>query len=308
MFEKDKLAKAIAANDLQTITKIVNAKGPGILAKRLGVLSKRDAYQPGDEYLGRIFRKPAALAFALLVAEQKTIDHLQELGASPTDKVDSNYPNMLFAAAALGRKQALENWLDDYREAAQVRNADNDSLLHVACLHGQWRITELLLARGFYTRDKSDSGRTPLAYAEEANDRHSIRMLHQAEEATQVRAPVAPRLLPAAPETIKQKIDQTPVTSDVWHVIDADRVARVTNVPEIGYRLTEIFNFASGEVMRLNRNLESGAETAIVSSFADFQQAGVLGDAAARLGLRVDTAKLLSSGQSARGLIHKKPQ
>ncbi len=305
MFEKNKLLRAIIANDANAIRAIVAKNGSAILSKRLPVTFSRPPGEvwPGDDNIRGIFKKPPALALALIGVHAATDDLLVELGAAPLQRINANYPNMLFAAAALGRADILADWLDAYRGGAHARNDDNDSLLHIACLHNAQKVVILLLENGFYTTQKSFSDRSPLDYAEATNDRNLIALLHAAEKGAQMPrwqdhgpAPLAVPALPA-PE----------VALNEWHIIDADRIARVTDAPAIGYRLTEIFNFATGEVMRLNRNLETGAESAVISPISQMAQSDVVGDAAERLGRTLDLAQFMPA-PARKGIAHKKPE
>ena len=315
MFETRKLRRALIENDIDAIRALVAKHGAGLLDKRLPLSFSRDGGKhPGDQWLKKIFSGPTALGFALILERDDLVRTLVDLGASPLHHVDHNYPNMLFVAAALGRAEIVTEWVDAYRAASREINIDDDTLLHIACQHKQPKCVRVLLAHGFYTASKSTSGRSPLLYAEQAGDLESVKMLHAAERGqlpdrnerqgelvlrrAQRTGPV-PEVLPAA-------ILPTVQTPDGWHVIDDARVARVTDVPAIGYRLTEIFNFATGEVMRLNRNLETGAETAVVSSFADLLQHDVLADAAAQLGKVFDPEQMVLP-RNAKFLI-KKPE
>lgn len=302
MFETRKLRRALIDNDIDTIRALVAKHGAGILDKRLPLSFSRDGGKhPGDEWLKKVFSGPTSLGFALILERDDLVRTLVDLGASPLHRVDHNYPNMLFVAAALGRADVLVEWLDTYRGAARETNGDDDTLLHIACQHKQPNATRVLLARGFYTDSKSESGRSPLLYAEQAGDLESVKMLHaaergqlpdRAERAGEHDLRRASRSGPV-PQALPVAIAPTPAQRvDGWHVVDDSRVARVTDVPAIGYRLTEIFNFATGEVLRLNRNLETGAESAVVSSFADMAQPDVLADAAARLGKTLDPEQI----------------
>lgn len=312
MFETRKLRRALIDNDVDTIRSLVAKHGVALLDKRLPLsFSRDDGKYPGDEWLKRVFSGPTPLGFALIMQNDALARALVDLGASPLHRIDSNYPNMLFVAAALGRADVLTDWLDAYRAAAREVNGDDDTLLHIACMHRQPAVTRLLLARGFYTTSKSGSGRSPLLYAEQSGDLKSVTLLHAAERgdlpdsgarAGELILRRAQRTGPVPNAVPAQGFVAPPV--DGWHVIDAMRVARVTDASAIGYRLTEVFNFATGEVLHLNRNLETGAETAVVSSFADFTGHEVLADAAAYLGRTFDPAQL---GQRSRKALIKKP-
>lgn len=311
MFETRKLRRALIDNDIDTIRALVAKHGAELLAKRLPLsFSRDDGKHPGDQWLKKVFSGPTPLGFALIMQNDELARVLVDLGASPMQRVDSNYPNMLFVAAALGRGDILVEWIDAYRGAARELNGDDDTLLHVACMHRQPDVTRLLLARGFYTTSKSGSGRSPLLYAEQSGDLNSMKLLHAAERGEMPDKGVrtgelvlrrAQRTGPVPNAVAAADFAAAPV--DGWHVIDAMRVARVTDAPAIGYRLTAVFNFATGEVLRLNRNLETGAESAVVSRFAELGDLAEVEQAAQRLGHSFDPAR-----QGTAKLLLKKPE
>ncbi len=59
-----------------------------------------------------------------------------------------------------------------------------------------------------------------------------------------------------------------PVSSAQWHVVDDTTIMRVRHQGEAGYRLTDIFNFAMGNCISLQRNLETDHETAVTSDLS----------------------------------------
>lgn len=310
MFARVKLGRAIIDGDIERVRAIVAKSGRGILAKPLTIGVSRP-YRPGDEWLKSVLRTPTPLCMALLLGNDELARELIALGASPLQKASKNYPNVLFVAAAVGRAELLAEWIELYQGAAREKNWDNDTLLHIACLHKQSKCTQVLLARGFYTQDRSKSGSSPLLYAEKAADFRSMQLLNAAARghlpaSGRTSASVqdeTPKGMPAVvpPAHIDQQPHVGPIrpVQDMlaagdtnWHVIDADRVARVTEAAAIGYCLTDIFNFATGEVLHLSRNLETGAETAAVSRFADLPRGEALSDAAARLGRQAPASGL----------------
>ena len=56
-----------------------------------------------------------------------------------------------------------------------------------------------------------------------------------------------------------------------WKKLSGEKIARVTMEPDIGYRITEIFNFGAQERTTLYRNLESGAESVETRSFLSME-------------------------------------
>jgi hypothetical protein len=69
---------------------------------------------------------------------------------------------------------------------------------------------------------------------------------------------------PPAPEPVKS------ATVVGWRLTAKDEVSNVAEKPEIGYRLTEIFNFGSGIYTRIARNMSTGAESQSLRFFDEF--------------------------------------
>lgn len=68
-----------------------------------------------------------------------------------------------------------------------------------------------------------------------------------------------------------------------WHMVDDTTVIRTREQRDAGYRLTDIFNFALGTCVSVQRNLETGAETAVTIDLAQAASAVAEADARAQL-------------------------
>ena len=267
-FDREKLVRAILSRNPQEVRTLVERHGQKILNRRgLPVTTEITGRRPGDEWMGRIYKKPASLPFALHHADGEMVEMLVTLGADVAGRIDHNYPTALFVAAALGRDDVLAGWLARYPDLAQARNSDDDSLLHIAAMHGQPRVLSLLLRTGAYDlHAASNSGSTPLAYAAKSGSAACITLLQKAAQGAQA-APAGPAPLVAG-----------------WHRIDDDSIAHVQDEAAIGYRLTEIFNFRTQELTRLRRNLATNAESMAVTAFAQVPDPGHIAEAARVLG------------------------
>ncbi len=280
MFEKSKLYKAIIADDAEDIRRLVALKGPQILHKSLPV-TVRGFYVEKDNpkawWLHDTLRRPTALSLAIAVSSEETIDLLIELGASVEARVNYYLVNSVFLAAAMGQLSLLKTWMQRYPDAARSMNKDNDTLLHVAAAYGRTDVTRYLLTQGFYTNKRNTLGETPFHLAQLCGDDKSYGMLMAASYG---HLPPADEPVPPAPEAVPEPV--TPAV--VWECLDTARIARVTSADAIGYRLTDVFNFQTREVLRLSHNLATGNESAVVTPFADFGEVAVLNEAAHKLG------------------------
>lgn len=235
MFEKRKLRKAIRDGNLAETRAILSAK-PQLLEVNLG------------DYHGR------PIELAVRCGHRAVIDDLVERGAdlSRGGRIGGN---MLFTLVYDGKFGLLRDWAKMRPEFLQETNGWSETLLHVAAQRGQTEIAAWLLEQGADVAETDGYGRTPLYYAEQNKYAALITLLK----------PLQDRAL----EKYKQKArglgDARP--SENWKKLDDHRIARVQDQPAIGYRVTEIFNFAAGERTRLYRNLETNAETVETLAF-----------------------------------------
>lgn len=283
-FDREKLVRAILSRNPQEVRALVERHGQKILNRRgLPVTTEATGRLPGDEWMGRIYKKPAPLPFALHHASAEMVEMLVTLGADVARRIDHNYPNALFVAAALGRDDVLAGWLHRYPDLAQARNTDDDSLLHIAAMHGQPKVLALLLRTGGYDlHAPSHSGQTPMAYAAKSGNAACVALMKKAGQGA-LDAPAAAAPLAAG-----------------WHRIDADSIAHVRDEAAIGYRLTEIFNFRTQELTRLRRNMATNAESMAVTAFSQVPDPAHIEEAARALGR--DTGPGLKLG------LGKRPQ
>ncbi|MDD9900067.1 MAG: ankyrin repeat domain-containing protein [Alphaproteobacteria bacterium] len=82
----------------------------------------------------------------------------------------------------------------------------------------------------------------------------------------------------AVPQLVKQKKQpkQEEVSGDVWKKTGDTEVARVSYKAEIGYAITEIFNFSAQTYRSVMKNLETRAESQSIMSISQFKDNAVL--------------------------------
>jgi hypothetical protein len=204
---------------------------------------------------------------------------------------DARNETLLHVAAELGRKDIVELLLaqDKYDHSLKDRpDSSRNTALHLAAARGHADIVRLLLDEGFDPAQKGANGRTPAGYAHQGGNREVLDLLNAA-----VLKKAAPRPAPAAPEP-------PPPAGPQWKLVSPHSVAQVSEMADIGYRLTDIFNFASGERIRVLNNLKTKADSVETAPFADLPTAKIeeaqaaltrLGGAAAEGLLRGKIAK-----------------
>jgi hypothetical protein len=87
---------------------------------------------------------------------------------------------------------------------------------------------------------------------------------------------VTPEQQPAATETEK---------NPRWVPLGKDEIARVSLQPAIGYKITEIFNFAAKNYKSITQNLGTRVETQVNKSFAELAQDDLVTEAKLQLDL-----------------------
>ena len=77
-----------------------------------------------------------------------------------------------------------------------------------------------------------------------------------------------------------------PVSENGWHKIDDLTVAHVAQEKNVGYKLTDIFNFRSRERISLTQNLQTNVETRETRSFDEINDKAQLEEAIVELNKR----------------------
>lgn len=286
MFEKSKLRGAIINGNIDEAKRIL-AKKPALLNMHLG-----------DHY-------PRPLSLALSRGEKMMTDFLHDSGADVTLSGNRGR-NMFFDVAYYGRLDVLKDWAAKHSSMLHETSWSGETLLHKAAERGHVDMVVWLLEHGGFNSEKNDEyGRTALYYAEKYQHNKVIAILKPLQEQSLRKYKDKAARIMAVP------VEQKPH----WRKLDDSRVARVQDDNAIGYRITEIFNFAVQERTRLYRNLETNAETVETRTFAELGE-GALPDIRKALGafrlaggkINEDPIPALAQGaQQAPRLISKKP-
>lgn len=220
-------------------------------------------------------------ATALLAAIERNEENalaLLEKGAKP-DATDYYGRSALHHAVSRNYARAVELMLDG---GADINARDRHygyTPLHWAISNGQTTMAQMLMERGANVNLRDSNGKTPLQYAQE---RGAGAIVHMIEERT---AP--PPMAPA----VKDEGEQ-------WLRLGEDRVAYIGSFPDIGRRLTEIFNFATRERICISENLKTQQESTSAPQSFDVLPEAALGramEAYKSLGGKPDPARVFGS-------------
>lgn len=143
--------------------------------------------------------------------------------------------------------------VDDYKWTA----------LHHAAYKGRFDIVVELLRAGADPNLRTTEGRNAFGWA----------TVREHAEVAELLKPYIKKLtetvdLPPPPDAGEEKPQSAPAE---WKKLSGEKIARVTVEADIGYRITEIFNFAAQERTTLYRNLETGAESVETRSFLSME-------------------------------------
>lgn len=181
------------------------------------------------------------------------------------------YETLLHVAAERGHKEIVTMLLEHDKYDKSLINkpdADHNTALHLAAAQGQAEIVSILLDHGFDPSAKGENGKTPLGFAHQGRHEAVIGLITGAQKKSE---PTAPAPKPPVQAT------------DGWKLVSPHSVAHVSEMTDIGYKLSDVFNFQSRERIRIVNNLKTRADHIETTSFADLPDQKQLGDAYAAL-------------------------
>ena len=131
-----------------------------------------------------------------------------------------------------------------------LTKAEERTPLYYAISNNRGNVAEFLLTSGARADIPGTDGKTSAAYAKEQNARIAQMIANAARKPAEpaAAAPQAPAV-PAAED------------SETWKLMGASKAAHIGTYPDLGRRITEIFNFATRERLIITENLKTGAET-----------------------------------------------
>ncbi len=207
---------------------------------------------------------------------------LLDRGADPNGKTDNDYSALM--AAASHDDVALAKLLCERGANIDAQSNDGRTALHHAAYWGRGKVIQFLLSQGADTGLRDSRMNTAADIAAKENYPGVVSLL---------RGEIGG---PAAAETSQPR--------EGWHKTAPQEIARISDKPAIGYRITEIFNFGAGVYNRIARNLSTDHESQSMRLFDEMQGSALLQQAAdAYVRLGGDADKIVAAAS----LTGKKP-
>jgi len=194
-----------------------------------------------------------ALALALAMASDEVVLALSDAGWNLLEKNWSSRTG-LEEAVFCGRQVVITAWMERYR--LLWSEDDKARLLNISIEKNDIPTLRFLLESGISDPEAIYGYYAPLNIALQMRNAEAVLLLRSmmGEDAPTVGADVpkdnSTSSLPVLP-------------SAQWHMVDDTTVIRVREQAAAGYRLTDIFNFALGTCISVQRNLETNSETAV---------------------------------------------
>lgn len=242
LFQASKIANAIDQGDIDTLRTLL-AKGAN------------------PEAHSEFNRKP--LERAVWRGNKEAVAVLLEYKA----KDDTVYYDgtLLHLAASRGNVDIARMLIDHWPEMLKKEDYHFNTALHIAADSGHVDMVTFLIDRGIDPAIKNLENRTALFMAEKNKHQDVVVILQAYQE--QVPPPKLPMPKQLAQASVVAADDR-----EGWHVLADDRIAHVRIEKPLGYKITEIFNFAGRERTTLHQNMATKAETALMHSFDDIAE------------------------------------
>lgn len=205
---------------------------------------------------------------------------LIEHGATPENP--KNGDNQPLLQAVHSKRLAAAEALIAGGANLEVKDDDNVTPLIRAAIENAPKMLKLLIDSGANVDAQDRKGNSALHHAASKGQAEIVRLLLDAginrdlpNGNMNTAADVAAKEYPRIADMIRGVLPQldaapvAPVAEDIgWKLTDSSEVARVSEKPAIGYRVTEIFNFSAGLYTQIARNLETNAESQSSKTFA----------------------------------------
>jgi hypothetical protein len=215
------------------------------------------------------------------------IDDLLNFGAD-LDARDKAGQTPLHHAARRGRKTDAVKALLQAGSDVNARDEAGATPLHMAAARGDAEVIKILLNAGANIHAETRDGKHVWDFAVDAGQDYQAQCL-KAESARQLRAARQKEV----EEQRRRRVEERP--KDPWSLLAPERVAVTSEEKAIGYRLTEVFNFAARTYTQITQNLTTRSEAVAVKTFDEFDDKTVLERAFSeleRLGGRADHASI----------------
>ncbi len=181
---------------------------------------------------------------------------------------------LLHLAAHFGHKDIVLLLLEhDKYDRSLIDKIDGrrNTALHLAAAQGHEEIVRILMDQGFDPLAKGENGKTALGFAHQGGHEKIVALLAGVQKKLEEK--------PAPPPPKKE----TPPPAPEWKLASSKSVAHVSEMPEVGYKLSDIFNFETRERIRIVYNLKTKADHIETTPFAELPDQKQLGEAYAAL-------------------------
>ena len=168
-----------------------------------------------------------------------------------------------------------------------ARDETGATPLHMAAARGEESVIRMLLGAGADIHAQTRDGKNVWDFGVDAGKDYQAQCL-KAEAAKQLRD----ARLKEQEQCRKREAEKA---VDPWKLLAADKVAFSKAEPQIGYQMTEVFNFASRTYTQISQNLSTRSEAVAVKTFDEFDDKTSLERAfneLKRLGGRADPAAI----------------
>lgn len=172
--------------------------------------------------------------------------------------------------AVMKRREDVVAFLIEKGANVNASNSDGWTPLHRAAFLGQVGITALLLKAGADPNLRDRYGKTVYGFAlsrGEAEIAELVKPYIKKED-------FGLTLPPAPPETKTE--EEAPKMGAGWTYLGEQQVARVLTNSALGYKLTDVFDFAARERIRIVNNLETKRDQVETVSFDVIADKGIL--------------------------------
>lgn len=197
------------------------------------------------------------------------------IGAGASRDMAYEDGSLLHVAAARGYVKIAALLLEKFPDMADEEDSAGNTPLHLAAQAGHAEMVTFLIDAGFDPARKNAGNRTALYLAQVKSHPDVIEILEAYHQKNPLPKPVLPK------QVVEEPMREAPAES--WHRLSDTRIAHVVFDKAIGYRTTEIFNFAVRERTRLYQNVETRMETSETHPFDDLSEKAPIEDALARL-------------------------
>ncbi|MEZ0225851.1 MAG: ankyrin repeat domain-containing protein [Alphaproteobacteria bacterium] len=232
-----------------------------------------------DEYYSRTM-----LHWAIDRNDAEVIRLLLDKGAAPNQGAPHDAP--LMGAVNHRNLMAVRALLDAGAEV-DVKSYNDETPLIAAAKNGLEDIVKALVERGADVNAQLRSGNTALHLAaEQGHASIALYLMEKGANAARTNgnlntaADVAEKSFPGLAAQIRGKAQPgQPKPAEIdpgWRLLAGEEVAHVAVKDAVGYRVTEIFNFAARTYTHIASNLETKAESQSIKSFSELDNAEYL--------------------------------